>query len=141
MAENKDLWIDDGHCIACGKHNPIGMKLEFHVDGERLWTEWSSDKRFQGYADVLHGGMIALVLDETMVNLPWKTLGRPVVSAEMKIRFVRPAKVGERLRFSAWAETRGKRLWLVRGEAHGQDGSLVAESSAKCVPVTLTPSV
>ncbi|GAG82024.1 unnamed protein product, partial [marine sediment metagenome] len=26
----------------------------------------------QGFKDIVHGGLIGLILDEIMVNLPWK---------------------------------------------------------------------
>jgi uncharacterized protein (TIGR00369 family) len=128
-------WADDHHCIVCGSENPIGLKLKFVLDGESLVTDWQSDKRFQGYADVLHGGIIATILDEVMVNLPWKRDGIPVLSAEMTVRFIRPAKVGERLSFRSETEKGGRRLIRAQATCKGEDGSLVAEATAKCLPI------
>ena len=70
-------------CFACGSKNPIGLKLKFSLDDNNVMrTQFTPQKVHQGYKNVVHGGIIALILDEVMVNLLWK-LGRPVVSAQM----------------------------------------------------------
>ncbi|MES2201791.1 MAG: PaaI family thioesterase [candidate division FCPU426 bacterium] len=128
-------WADDQHCLVCGKENPIGLKLDFVVDGDVLRTTWVADKRFQGYENVLHGGMIALILDETMVNLPWKKHGVPVISAELTTRFLKPARIGDTLHFSSELEDLSKRVIVTRGRCVNAAGELVAEASAKCVRI------
>jgi len=128
-------WADDKHCLVCGKDNPIGLKLEFTLEGAALSTQWVADKRFQGYENVLHGGMIALILDETMVNLPWKRDGVPVISAELSTRFIRPAQIRETLKFVAEADAVNRKIILVRGRCLSATGELIAEASAKCVRI------
>jgi uncharacterized protein (TIGR00369 family) len=128
-------WSDDHYCMVCGSENPTGLKLNFRLDGDELVTEWVAEKRFQGYADILHGGMISTILDETMVNLPWKRDKAPVMSAELTVRFVRPARIGEKLEFRASCPDSSKRLMLITGRCLGGDGSLVAEASAKCLRI------
>jgi uncharacterized protein (TIGR00369 family) len=128
-------WSDDQYCMVCGKANPIGLKLEFHIEGRDLVTEWTAEKRFQGYADVLHGGMISTILDETMVNLPWKRDGVPVISAELNVRFIKPAKIGDKLIFRAEADDVSKRIISTKGICKTADGTLIAEATAKCVKI------
>ncbi len=141
LGDDELTWADDHHCIACGDQNPIGMKLRFEARGEMgLATQWIADKRFQGYAGVVHGGIIGLILDEVMVNLPWKRLQSPVVSAELSLRFVTPAKVGEALEFIAEMDDPSRRVIVTRAKCLGQDGRLIAEASAKCIKVKLAPT-
>jgi len=128
-------WSDDKHCMVCGTSNPYGLKLTFRLEGRALVTEWTAEKRFQGYADVLHGGMIATILDETMVNLPWKRDGIPVISAELNVRYIQPAKIGDHLVFRAEAGDTGKRLITTTGICTTAEGTLIAEASAKCVKI------
>jgi uncharacterized protein (TIGR00369 family) len=128
-------WADDKQCLVCGKDNPFGLKLQFRVEGEALVTEWIAEKRFQGYADVLHGGMIATILDETMVNLPWKRDGVAVISAELNVRFIQPAKIGDHLIFRAEAGDVHKRLIITKGICTTAGGTLIAEATAKCVKI------
>ena len=126
-------WEDDQHCLVCGSQNPIGLKLDFRLEGDQLKADWKSDKRFQGYADVVHGGILSAVLDETMVNLPWYKTGKPVISAELNVRCRNPAKVGETISFSSWMDEPRRSMVLTHGKAVGEDGRLLAESTAKCV--------
>ena len=128
-------WADDQHCMVCGSANPIGLKLHFRVEGGALVTEWVAEKRFQGYADVLHGGIIATILDETMVNLPWKRDGIPVISAEMNVRFIQPAKIGDHLIFQSQAGDASKRLISATSICKTASGTLIAEATAKCVKI------
>ncbi len=129
-------WSDDDFCFACGRSNPHGLHLEFKIEDGKIRTSYLPEKKFQGYADVFHGGMIGLILDETMVNLPWKLFGTPVVSAELTFRLKAPARIGERLFFTAEMEPPRGRLILTRGEARREDGTLVAEATAKCMKVS-----
>ncbi len=132
-----ESWEDDHMCFACGSKNPRGLHLEFAFHGERgLRTEYTPGKEYQGYCDVVHGGFLGLLLDEVMVNLPWKREGRPVVSARYAVRLVRPAPVGERLILTAEPDGEPRHdLIPVKGEARLGDGTLIATATAVCVRV------
>ncbi len=61
---------DDAMCFCCGPKNPIGLKLEFETTAEgRMRTIWTPRKEHQGFKDIVHGGLVATVLDEVMVRL------------------------------------------------------------------------
>jgi len=129
------LLEDDQMCFACGKKNPIGLKLKFTSgENDTLCTEFTPEKVHQGYKDVVHGGIIALVLDEVMVNLLWKR-GRPAVSSRLAVKLLQPAKPGETLFFRARIVKDGKRVVETEAEAVKGDHSLVASATAKCVEV------
>jgi len=130
-------WRDDFYCFACGKNNPDGLKLEFSIKDGKIYSEYTFPKKFQGYANIVHGGMIALVLDEVMVNLPWKLYKVPVVSAEIDVRFKKPVKIGEKLTFIAEIEKEYKNLIYTKGKAELENGEIVAIASAKCIKVSL----
>jgi len=130
-------WQDDHFCFACGDKNPDGLKLDFKVEGEKLIVEYTFPKKFQGYANVVHGGMLSLVLDEVMVNLPWKKYDTPVVSAELNIRLKKPVKVGQKVIFSSWIEKEKGSLVIMSGQAELENGEVVATASAKCLKVDL----
>jgi acyl-coenzyme A thioesterase PaaI-like protein len=123
---------DDRHCFGCGEKNPIGLKLRFTKTDEGVETVYVPDKRHQGYQDLLHGGLMSLVLDEAMVNAVWLA-GTPAVSAEFTVRLKHPVKVGEPLRVRAWIVGSQKRLVTTRAEARDSSGRVVAESEAKCL--------
>ena len=52
-------------CFVCGMENPIGLKLAFYEDeGGRVIAHFTPREEYQGYPGVLHGGIIAALLDE-----------------------------------------------------------------------------
>jgi acyl-coenzyme A thioesterase PaaI-like protein len=127
---------DDGRCFACGVRNPIGLKLTFEtLPGGRLRTVWTPRPEHTGFQEIVHGGLVATVLDEVMIRLLYAN-GIRAVTAELTTRFVKPLRAGRSYRFEARvAEDRGR---LVRTEAEGFDaetGERVAAGSATCVPV------
>ena len=128
---------DDQMCYGCGGKNARGLQLKFSIDeaARRIRAEWTPLKEHQGYADVVHGGMIGLVLDELMGNLLWK-LGRPSVTAEMSVRFLKPAHVGKPLRGEAWIASHKGRVCVMEAAAWDVAGGVVAEAKGRFVQVT-----
>jgi acyl-coenzyme A thioesterase PaaI-like protein len=116
-------------CFACGKSNPIGLKLEFRFEGEDYVTSFEVKPEYQGWANFAHGGLIATVLDEVMTRIMWAK-GLHTVTGRLEVRYRNPAPVG------AVLEVRGRitrqRPPAVETEAvaTGPDGTVVAEAKA-----------
>ena len=83
-------------CFVCGKHNPDGLHLDFEVEGSSgVRTTWIIPERFQGFAGIAHGGILATILDECMVNTVWLR-GVVAVTARLEIRLLRPVRANQR---------------------------------------------
>lgn len=54
-------------CFACGKNNPLGLKLEWFNDYEnkQIETTFTLSDDYCSYPGTVHGGIIATILDET----------------------------------------------------------------------------
>lgn len=126
--------VDDRYCFVCGEKNQHGLRLKFDLEGDILKTRFTPDKRYQGYADIAHGGIIGLILDEMIVNLPWK-LGIEAVSAEYSVRLKKPVYINEELEFTSRITENKGRLLTVEAEARKADGTLVAVAVGKCLRV------
>ncbi|MEO7002313.1 MAG: hypothetical protein ABI068_10855, partial [Ktedonobacterales bacterium] len=50
-------------CFGCGARNAAGLQLAFRLEGDEIVTEFTPERRFQGFPTVLHGGIIATLLD------------------------------------------------------------------------------
>ena len=91
----KKEFRDDRVCFVCGEKNPAGLKLLIRTDSER--GESTADvifpEHFQGWAKIVHGGLLATVLDEAMIYAA-KAKGLTCVTGEMTVRFVKPASTG-----------------------------------------------
>jgi len=114
-----ELGDDDG-CFACGKSNPFGLKLEFDREGDEYVTYFTAQKRHQGYVGIVHGGIVSTILDEVMARYV-HVLGHSAVTGEMTLRFKRPARVGQKLRFAGRIEQENSRLILCSARATDED--------------------
>jgi len=126
--------VDDRHCFVCGENNPRGLKLKFRLVEDRLEAEFTPGKEFQGFRGVLHGGVMALLLDEMMVNLLWRKKIH-AVSAEFTMRLKRAAPVGGRIRLSGRIFKEQKRVVLTSATAVNDAGDVLAEAGAKCLKI------
>ncbi len=91
-------------------------------------------KEYQGFADVVHGGVLGMLLDEMMVNLYWLRGGK-VVTAEYQVRLKAPCPVNQKVFLSAWHVEIKRNILLTEAEAKLEDGTVVAAAAAKCMRV------
>ena len=79
--------VDDGYCIGCGQRSPIGLKMTFATEDDRsVRASVTIPPSFQGWRDVAHGGIVALVLDEAMAYAAGAH-GFLGVTGDLKMRF------------------------------------------------------
>ena len=128
--------IDEGMCFVCGKLNPIGLKVEFDVDTDNLKILGTFEPRreHEGYQGIMHGGLVATLLDEAMVKLVWEA-GIPAVSASLDIKLLKPVRVGERIAIRGQIDSLEGRLILASAEIEDSKGTLLARAKGKCVRI------
>jgi len=52
-------------CFLCGLENPVGLHLHlYEIEPGVIETTFTAPNHFQGYPGVLHGGIVASILDE-----------------------------------------------------------------------------
>ena len=56
----------DKTCFGCGEENPHGLQMIFSTNGVRLRSELVIEERFRGWSNLIHGGVLSTILDETM---------------------------------------------------------------------------
>ena len=124
-------------CLVCGRDNPHGLRLDLHVEPESSVVRVRFVPRSEhiGFEGIVHGGVLATVLDEAMVWAATWAGRRFCVAGEMTIRFRSSAGVGEPLRVEAKVESARPRLVATSGTIHDDSGRLVATASGKYVPV------
>jgi acyl-coenzyme A thioesterase PaaI-like protein len=125
-------------CFVCGKLNPDGLHLDFEPEGVAgVRTACVIPERFQGFAGIAHGGILATILDECMVNTVWLR-GVVAVTARFEVRLLRPVRLGERLTFHAEVRRESARGFEVASHAELEDGTVVAKGKALLVKVAGT---
>src|SRR5687767_1200949 len=100
--------------------------------GRSVW-QMVADERFSNPVDIVQGGFVAAFADSAMgaASVTFAK-DRKVFSAnaEMKISFLRPAKVGSTLTATAYTISGGKRAAFVECEVTDDEGRLVAKASS-----------
>jgi uncharacterized protein (TIGR00369 family) len=116
-------------CFGCGQKNPIGLKLNFGWDGKVARAEFTPNKLHQGWAGVVHGGIISCLLDEAMSYAALFS-GVNSLTARMQTRFRRPLQIDELLIITASLTKKTRKLVEAKAEMSLKDGTLVADSTA-----------
>lgn len=121
-------------CFGCGRKNPIGLKLEFHFEGDDYVTVFEVSPEHQGWAGIVHGGLLATAMDETMARLLWEK-EIEAITGRLEIRYRKPAKIGDRLEIRARIARRRSPVVETVAEARGAGGEVVAEATAVSMEV------
>lgn len=131
---------DNNRCFVCGKDNPEGLKVHFIIDraNRSIKGEFMPESIYQGFQDIIHGGIIATLLDEAMVKLAFE-MGIHAVTAWMEIRYLKPLKVGEKLYIHATFTREEKKLIESEARAETGDGTIIAKAAGKLMRIEVKP--
>ncbi|HLW58302.1 MAG TPA: PaaI family thioesterase [bacterium] len=123
---------DGSGCFACGPQNPIGLRLKFTAEGDRVRAEFTPGSHYQGYEGVLHGGIVTAALDDAMAQL-FHMRGQESLTARLEIRFRREAPVGRRLVVIATLTGERAKLYTAEAVLSLPDGTPLAEAKGTFV--------
>ena len=118
------------NCFACGSGNGVGLRLKFHrnEDGS-VWTDFLAHQKFEGYAGILHGGIIATLLDSAMTNCLLME-GIPALTGRLSIKYSVPIRTGWVVRLEARILDKLHGVFLLEAKASVK-GNRVARAEAK----------
>ena len=118
-------------CFGCGQQNPMGLKLRFRTEGEKVIAEFTPCAVHEGYPGYLHGGITCALLDEAMGWAAYHlSSGALAVTARVQIKFRRPLLIGEPLTVTASITRRSTRHLWTEATVKRKDGKPAAEATA-----------
>jgi acyl-coenzyme A thioesterase PaaI-like protein len=82
------------NCFACGSDNEIGLGLKFHKreDGT-VFGNFFADPKFEGYSGIIHGGIVATLLDSAMTHcLLMEDI--PGLTGRLSVKYSAPIRTG-----------------------------------------------
>lgn len=115
-------------CFACGKDNPVGLKLKPVHNGEKVIAEFKPSQFHQGWDNVIHGGILYTLLDEVAAYAMLCHGIELGVTGKSTIRFKHVAPIDEPIYASAWVTKVAKRLVEAKGMLSLRDNTVVAEA-------------
>ena len=117
-------------CFACGPDNPIGLQIDFSVDGDVCTAEFTPNENHVGFQNTVHGGILYTALDDVTANVLYQQ-GRKAHTARCEVRYRQIAVVGETLKLKGWIDSERRRLIMLKGEIRrASDDALVADCEA-----------
>ena len=122
------------YCFGCGPLNPMGLGLQFRVEGGRVSATFTAKPEHQGFPGQVHGGIIASVLDEAMGWAMYAS-GTWAVTGKIDVRYREPLALGGTALVEAHVARRRSGAMEIRGELRTPRGLLLAESTAIFMPV------
>ncbi len=116
-------------CFGCSPDNENGLRMEFEDDGEYIISHWDPRPCFQGYLNVLHGGIQATLLDEIaswVIMVHMRTGG---VTSRLEMRYMKKVMIDEGPLFirAKLSESR-HRVATIHAELFNAAGELASEA-------------
>src|SRR3954451_17811767 len=111
----------------------LGMVcLDKSEPGRSVW-QMLADERFANPVGIIQGGFVAAFADSAMgaASVTYARERKVFSSnAEIKVSFVKPARVGSTLTCTAYVISGGNRAAFIEGEVTDETGRLIAKASS-----------
>ena len=118
------------NCFACGSNGGMGLGLKFykHEDGT-VSGNFFADPKYESYSGILHGGIIATLLDSAMTHcLLIEDI--PALTGRLSIKYSIPIRTGTSVKLEARIVNQFREMFILEGKAL-VDGKKVASAEAK----------
>ena len=110
------------------------MQLAFEQDDarQRIVGRFRLGEEYQGGSGFLHGGIIALLLDEVMSKAT-RFHSQTAVTAELRVEYKRPIRVNSDIVVEGFVTRRDGRQLYHEGEIRNEAGDLLARGEGRFV--------
>lgn len=123
------------NCIICGTDNPWSLGLTFSPDSAgKIRAVFKGREELQGYDGIMHGGIIAALLDSTMTNCLFRS-GIRALTGELNIRYKKPIPAKAEIELIAEIISEKPPLYIIEAVINC-DSRLMAKASAKFIRIT-----
>jgi acyl-coenzyme A thioesterase PaaI-like protein len=113
--KDNDTAVFHSTCFACGSENNYGLHLTFKGSPNGCSCTVSIPPHFQSYEGVVHGGIVATMLDAAMVRSLRGQCGGAPVTCRLEVRYLRAVPPGENITVNA--RRKGERGRIVLADA------------------------
>ena len=116
-------------CFGCADKNESGLQMDFYEDGDFIISKWRPRDIFQGYFNILHGGIQATMIDEISSWVVFKKCHTAGVTSSLNVRYKKPVfcnKDGE-ITIKAKLNHMKRNIAVIDVQLYDQDNRLCAE--------------
>jgi len=125
-------------CFVCGVENPVGLHLKIYLTGPgEIETSYTAPEHFQGYPGVLHGGIVAALLDEISGRALMGDPSAPrfMFTGKLEVKYRKNVPVGVPLKIVGKALKSRSKMGEGWAGIYDSGGTLLAEATALHIDV------
>jgi acyl-coenzyme A thioesterase PaaI-like protein len=127
-------------CFICGLENPAGLQLHIYETAPgTVESAYTAPEHFQGFPGVLHGGIVAAIIDELAARAHMgadPAAARFMFTAKLEIKYRKNVPIGQALKIVGRAgKAKGKAAEAWAGIYHAQTNELLAEGNTLLIDV------
>jgi acyl-coenzyme A thioesterase PaaI-like protein len=126
-----------GNCFGCAEDNPKGLRMIFHAhDDGSLVSKLRLGKDYESFPGIVHGGIVATVMDEAMGRAVLDRTELPSVTVGMRVRYAQVMRSEIAYRVIARATRSADGLVYTEAELRDEQGALTASGTATFLSLT-----
>ncbi len=122
------------NCLVCGTQNPFGLKTKFYeLENHEVVAFFTPQTYHQSYPNVLHGGISATILDETIGRAIMAHYGQESfgVTIELTVKYKKPVPLDQELKVVARITQDKGRIFEGTGELILPSGEVAVIASGR----------
>jgi uncharacterized protein (TIGR00369 family) len=120
-----------GQCFGCSRNNLHGLHLRFWFSEKGCITRCSIPDHLCGVDGLVHGGIIATLLDEIGAWTIIARLGKFGLTRDMLVRYLKPVPTNAELLVEGHIIDQNEKTVVLRSTIHSTDKVLLAEGESK----------
>jgi acyl-coenzyme A thioesterase PaaI-like protein len=125
-------------CFICGLENPVGLKLKiYQTEPGVIETTYIAPEHFQGYPGVLHGGIVATILDEMSGRAQMGDPSSPrfMFTGKLEVKYRKNVPIGKPLKIIGKAGKAKDKTAEGWAGIYDEEGNLLAEANTLLINV------
>jgi uncharacterized protein (TIGR00369 family) len=122
----------DYNCFGCSSTNSFGLKMNFIETEHGLECSWQPPSYFQGWINVLHGGIQASLMDEIASWVVFVKLGVSGVTSELKVKYKKAVEMTNKpITIKAQLREMQRNIAIIDCFLHDHESKLCATAECK----------
>lgn len=122
--------LPEHNCFGCSPRNVIGLNLEFHEEGDYIICHWQPVRDFEGFPNVLHGGIQSTLMDEIASWVVFAKMNTAGFTTQMNVKLLKPVLVDKgKITLKAKLTETKRNLAFIHTEIYNSDEVLCSEGT------------
>ena len=104
--------------------------MEFYEDGDDIVSFWRPDAHYQGWSGVMHGGILATLVDEVAGWVVTRKLQTTGVTSSMEVKYLKPVSTRDKeLVIRARLTRQMRNVAFIEGEIYNSNGEVCTKAT------------